>query len=129
MFSVKKDLLGIFAISTKSYYFLLFVAFIMVAANIYSIIPSNFDGKHAIDYLFLIGVIVYVVVIVYIYLQEIELTKEDLIVNEDEKEYVQSNLIKEDTLLDEEQDEAHKIDEEQKTVSYNQVQDKVKTSQ
>lgn len=45
--------------------------------------------------------------------------------NEDEKEYVQSNLIKEDTLLDEEeQDDAHKIDEEQKTVSYNQVHEK-----
>lgn len=68
MFSVKKDLLGIFAIGTKTYYFLLFIAFIMVGANIYSIIPSNFNGKHAIDYLFLIGVIVYVAVIVFVYI-------------------------------------------------------------
>jgi len=100
MFSSKKDLLGIFAIGNKRYFVLLFIAFVMVGANVYSIVPSNFNGKHAIDYLFLIGVILYVSGIVYIYIQKIELTKEDLIVNEDDKDYIQSNIYKEDTLID-----------------------------
>lgn len=91
----------------------------MVGANVYSIIPSDFNMKHAIDYLFILGVIIYIGVIVFIYIQKIELTKEDLIVNDDEKEYVVSNSVKEDTLLQEEEGEAQKIDEEQRTVSYN----------
>jgi phosphopantothenoylcysteine synthetase/decarboxylase len=83
----------------------------MVGANVYSIVPADFDMTHAIDYLFILGVIAYIGVIVFIYMQKIELTKEDLIVNDDEKEYVVSNLVKEDTLLDDDEEvEAHKID-------------------
>lgn len=92
--------MGIFAIGNKTYFFLLFVACVMVGANIYSIVPSNFNGKQAIDYLFILAVILYISGIVYIYIQKIELTKEDLIVNEDDKEYIQSNIYKEDTLID-----------------------------
>lgn len=86
VFCNDKALMGVFRISRCLLYTLITVSLLMVVLNIYAVIPADFDGTKATDYLFLVGTLLYLALITFLAVQKVRVDPDDLEVKQEDKE-------------------------------------------